>query len=547
MGQRRPPRRAGHTPAPGRPGRPQSSGQNQNQNQKPKPRPHRKPGHGPIQGQGREQVHESNRHTAPPRQRPHQRPVQGSSRPGSRTNGPRPGPGFSADPESGSGPQRLQKVLAQAGIGSRRGCEELILQGRVTVDGRLVRELGTRVDPSVQKVAVDGQKIHAERLVYFAVHKPKGYVSTNHDPAGRPRVIDLLPEVPERTYTVGRLDEQSTGLMILTNDGALANRLAHPRFGIEKLYRVVVAGSPSREVLNQVVEGVWLAEGKVRARRVRVVGTRGESTILELTLAEGKNREVRRMFAAQGHKVMSLTRIAVGPIVLKGLAVGAYRPLSAAEVGLLRKVAQGIAVPTPWARGGDRDRNRDRNQGRDQSRVPRRDRGESIAQGEGSTSGPPPRRPGRPPSTTNRPPLAASEGPAPRGPRRAPTAGRPVLGPGPGTGPRSIPGSGQRQGQGQGTGPGRPPRPRPSGPPRSSSSSPPPVSEPHVPTRSRRIIGLQPPPADVSESGSAGPRPRPRGRRPLPPRRHLSPPRAGQGPRRTRPAGGPERGPENEG
>ena len=173
------------------------------------------------------------------------------------------------------GLERLQKVLAHAGVGSRRACEELILQGRVTVDGQVVRELGTKVDPRRQQVAVDGQKVHAERIVYYAVYKPKGYVSTNNDPAGKPRVVDLLPEIPQRVYTVGRLDEKSTGLMLLTNDGELANKLAHPKFGVEKVYRVVVAGEPGREVLDQLTEGIWLAEGKVRAKRVRVVGAQG--------------------------------------------------------------------------------------------------------------------------------------------------------------------------------------------------------------------------------------------------------------------------------
>jgi 23S rRNA pseudouridine2605 synthase len=243
-------------------------------------------------------------------------------------------------------PERLQKILAQAGLGSRRGCEELVLQGRVTVDGQVVDQLGTRVDPSQAKIAVDGEPIHLEPLIYFAVNKPKGYVSTNFDPAGRPRVVDLLPEVPERVYTVGRLDEDSTGLMILTNDGELANRLAHPRFGVEKTYRALVAGLPRPETLAKLTEGIWLAEGKVRVQRVRVVGHQGHATLLELVLTEGKKREIRRMLAKLGHKVMSLNRVAVGPITLKGLAVGESRPLSRQETDLLRQVAAIIAEST---------------------------------------------------------------------------------------------------------------------------------------------------------------------------------------------------------
>src|SRR4051794_23386562 len=303
-------------------------------------RPPRREGHGPARDSRPAGPGRRNRPPAPPRPqaRPQSQPQQA--------------------PREAVGPERLQKVLAHAGVGSRRSCEEVILQGRVTVDGKVVRELGTRVDPARQRIAVDGQRIHEERLVYYAVSKPKGYVSTNHDPAGRPRVVDILPEIPERVYSIGRLDEMSTGLMILTNDGALANRLAHPRYGVEKVYRVVVAGSPSQEVLAKLTEGVWLAEGKVRAKRVRVTGTRGEATILEMVLAEGKNREVRRMLANLGHKVMLLTRVAVGPISLKGLAPGQFRPLSAVEVGMLRKVAAGIPVASP--RSYDRDRDRPR-------------------------------------------------------------------------------------------------------------------------------------------------------------------------------------------
>src|SRR5690242_17601849 len=206
------------------------------------------------------------------------------------------GPKVDEEPKSGA-IERLQKVLAHAGIGSRRACEDVILQGRVTVNGQVVRELGTKVDPAHAKIAVDGQPIHLERMVYYAVSKPKGYVSTNNDPSGRPRVVDLLPEIPQRVYTVGRLDEMSTGLILLTNDGELANKLAHPKFGVEKLYRVVVAGTPEREVLQKLTDGMWLAEGKVRAKRVRIVGSRGQASVMEMVLAEGKNREIRRMLA----------------------------------------------------------------------------------------------------------------------------------------------------------------------------------------------------------------------------------------------------------
>ena len=176
--------------------------------------------------------------------------------------------------ESGK-PERLQKVLAQAGLGSRRGCEELVLQGRVTVDGKVVRLLGTKVDAARARIAVNGEPIRREPIVYFAVNKPKGYVSTNFDPSGRPRVVNLLPEIPERVYTVGRLDEDSTGLMILTNDGHLANGLAHPRYGVEKMYRALVAGLPSPETIGKLTEGIWLSDGKVRAKRARVVGPPG--------------------------------------------------------------------------------------------------------------------------------------------------------------------------------------------------------------------------------------------------------------------------------
>src|SRR5262245_25752550 len=165
--------------------------------------------------------------------------------------------------------ERLNKLLAHAGVGSRRHVEDLIAAGRVSVDGHTVRELGTKVDPAAQRIAVDGQPVKLERPVYWLVNKPRGYLCTNHDPAGRPRALDLVPHVEQRVYTVGRLDEDSEGLLLLTNDGDLAFRLMHPRFGVEKTYEVQVAGSPSPADLRQLTTGVWLAEGRVKARYVK--------------------------------------------------------------------------------------------------------------------------------------------------------------------------------------------------------------------------------------------------------------------------------------
>ncbi len=234
--------------------------------------------------------------------------------------------------------ERLNKVLAAAGFGSRRYCDELIRAGRVRVDGETVTDLGRKVEPE-QQLVVDHQQVRQQRHVYWLVNKPRGYLSTNYDPACRPRVIDLVLHVPERVYTVGRLDEESEGLMLLTNDGELAQRLTHPRFGVEKTYHVQVAGTPSKEDLHQLRRGVWISEGKVRARRVKRIGKRGESTILEIVLSEGKNREIRRMLAKLGHKVMHLRRVAIGPVLLSRLKPGKARRLSPPELAALRKIA----------------------------------------------------------------------------------------------------------------------------------------------------------------------------------------------------------------
>src|SRR5262245_37052049 len=165
--------------------------------------------------------------------------------------------------------ERLNKLLAHAGVGSRRHCDELIAAGRVAVDGQRVHELGIRADPETQQISVDDVPVKLERLVYWLVNKPRGYLCTNHDPGGRPRALDLVPHVDQRVYTVGRLDEDSEGLLLLTNDGDLAQQLMHPRYGVEKTYEVQVAGSPSPADLRQLLVGVWLSDGRVKARYVK--------------------------------------------------------------------------------------------------------------------------------------------------------------------------------------------------------------------------------------------------------------------------------------
>jgi 23S rRNA pseudouridine2605 synthase len=233
--------------------------------------------------------------------------------------------------------ERLQKVLAAAGIASRRDCEQLILEGRVEVDRKVVTELGTRVELHQQEIRVDGEALPRPRLVYFAVNKPTGVVTTARDPAGRPRVVDLLPPDVPRTFAVGRLDISSEGLILMTNDGELANKLTHPRLGIEKIYQVQVAGHVEPQVLAQLQRGVRLAEGIAHAKHVRIKSRGKNNTILEMVLDEGRNREIRRLLARFEHKVQRLKRIAVGPVRLGDLPTGAVRELDKKEVQALHQ------------------------------------------------------------------------------------------------------------------------------------------------------------------------------------------------------------------
>ena len=237
---------------------------------------------------------------------------------------------------------RLQKVLAEAGVGSRRECEELIADGRVDVDGKVVTQLGTKIDPDAQSLRVDGVPLKRKKKRYFAVHKPPGVLSTSKDQWRRARVIDLVA-AKERLFTIGRLDKESSGLILVTNDGDLANRLTHPRYGVQKTYQVTVAGVPSSEVIQKLRRGVVLSDGRVKPETILIKKRLKQSSILEIVLAEGRNREIRRMLARFDHKVLKLRRIAMGSVRLGSLPLGAHRELTRAEVNGLRKVAEGTA------------------------------------------------------------------------------------------------------------------------------------------------------------------------------------------------------------
>jgi len=222
-------------------------------------------------------------------------------------------------------------------VGSRRACEELIQEGRVEVDGKVVTKLGTRVDVARQKIRVDGEEKGTSQQIYYMVNKPPGVVSTNRDPAGRMRVIDLINS-DMRLFPVGRLDRTSEGLILVTNDGELANRLTHPRYQVSKTYLVRVVGRISFAKIQELGEGTHLAEGFVQPESVRIKRHRRQSTDLEIVLREGRNREIRRLLARAGHKVINLCRIAIGTIKLGSLPSGSYRKLTLAEIRKLESL-----------------------------------------------------------------------------------------------------------------------------------------------------------------------------------------------------------------
>lgn len=254
---------------------------------------------------------------------------------------PRTAPG-GADPEGhdvhAADGERLQKVLARAGFGSRRACEALIAQGRVSVDGQVVVEQGVRVDVSSKVIHVDGRRLQLdEEKVTLALNKPRGVVSAMHDPEGRRDLTEFVADQSQRLYHVGRLDYETEGLLLLTNDGELAHRLTHPSFEIAKTYvcRFDCTGSFPRGLLKVLREGVELDDGPARADQARLVAHDGRVAVVEVTLHEGRNRIVRRMFSSQGFELTALVRTQIGPVLLGDLAPGTTRPVTGRELGTL--------------------------------------------------------------------------------------------------------------------------------------------------------------------------------------------------------------------
>ena len=257
---------------------------------------------------------------------------------------------------------RLQKALAHAGVASRRACETLITSGRVTVNGEVQRELGSRIDPESDDVRVDGVVVQLDvSKRYFVLNKPRGVVSTMHDENGRPDLREFTDEVEDRLYNVGRLDTDTSGLLILTNDGELAHRLAHPSFGVQKTYIAKVRGRVTPALIQQLKDGVELADGPIRADRAKLLpgGSSSAHSLVEVTLHSGRNRIVRRMLAEVGHPVVELVRRQFGPLHLGTLRVGELRELSAGERGaLLSAVEDGGAGEGAGSGGAERSRRR---------------------------------------------------------------------------------------------------------------------------------------------------------------------------------------------
>lgn len=266
---------------------------------------------------------------------------------------------------------RIQKMLATAGVASRRAVEEMVRQGRITVNGEVVNSLPCFVEPN-DDILVDGQPVRKRppKGVYILLNKPRGVICTAKDEPGfsRPTALDLIPPLAQRVYTVGRLDAESTGLVLLTNDGELTNRLTHPRYGVTKTYVVRVDGKVEPEALAALSRGVRIDGRRTSGVVARVLTREHDRTLLEIELAEGPNREVRRVMARLGHEIRRLHRRAIGPISDEGVKIGHWRPLTEREVQTLRK-ATGMAGGEP---GGKRPPRTTRAPKRTSTRAPKR-------------------------------------------------------------------------------------------------------------------------------------------------------------------------------
>jgi 23S rRNA pseudouridine2605 synthase len=272
-----------------------------------------------------------------------------------------PSGGATADnATAGNGPslERLQKVLAARGVASRRAAEEMILEGRVRVDGQVARELGTKVDPQRAEIRVDGKVLQRPRPRYFVLNKPRGYLTTASDPEGRRTVYDLLSPADrrDRVFPVGRLDMDSEGLLLLTNDGEFANRIAHPRYRIDKEYHAFVTGHPSPGALEQIRRGGFMLDGgRTSPAQVEVLEQSGQTTLLRVIIHEGRRRQVRRIMEEIGHPVQRLRRVRLGPLTLAGLPAAGYRPLTAGELLRLRQLVR-LETGAPERPGEEEER-----------------------------------------------------------------------------------------------------------------------------------------------------------------------------------------------
>ena len=256
--------------------------------------------------------------------------------------------------------ERIQKLLADAGIESRRHVEEMVLQGRIAVNGKIVTKLPVMVDAFSDAIAIDNERIYLPKKkevekIYILIHKPKGVYCTNVAQGEQKRAIDLLPpEIDHRVYPVGRLDADSRGLLLLTNDGDLTNQLTHPKFGVSKTYTALVDGFVKPDTIQRLAEGIWLADPskggfKTGRTHIKMVKRTGNSSVLQITIREGRNRQVRRMLAKVGHKVRELTRIKIGPLELGRLRPGEFRLLSPFEVDKLRSAIKPKELPSSGA------------------------------------------------------------------------------------------------------------------------------------------------------------------------------------------------------